>query len=385
VELEPQPGRRRQWLSTAIAAVVVLGIVAALLVTRGSDDTVPPTTSSVVDRLARGTWREIDAGPARGLENVTTIWTGHEVIVWGDRGSETSEGAAYDPSTGKWRKLAPSGLGLRPGAVVRWLGDMMLVWGGWDPAESRLVPSTDVAAYTPTTDTWRRISGAPFGPSRPDLGATTAVWTGRLLIMTNPLAPQGPAATAYDPKFNSWVSVPDPPVSLANNESLRAVWTGHEVVYVVPSGTIADRRALSFDPERHSWTEFSPPFPVSTFGTAGLVRAGDSAAALEWNATAPAVDAELRWSRYQVPPKPWVPGSQPFRHPSICAIEASPIPRGAAVFCSVTEVVGLDLANNSWRRFPAPPAHLSRSMTWTGKSLVAFSGDDLLLLDPARS
>lgn len=377
VELEPQPGRRRQWLSAAVAAAVVLGLVAAVLVTRGSDDSVKLTTASVVDRLARGTWKEIDAGPARGLENVTTMWTGREVIVWGDRGSETSDGAAYDPSTRKWRELAPSPLGLRTNAVVRWLGDEMMVWGGWDPAEFRLAPATDGALYAPETDTWRRLAPAPFGPPRADLGAISAVWTGAELVATNPLAPQGPAAAVYYPRQNVWGSVPDPPVSLAGNDAIRATWTGRSVVYVVPSGSLAARAAVAFDPRNRTWRDLEAPFPTGIYAAVGLVRDGHTAASLQWNTD------DLEWVRLDSRGR-WQSGGPTLTHPFICDVEASPVSRGAVVACDRGHLIGLDLRDGTWHRFPVAPDPLPDSVTWTGRELFAFSESQLLALEPAR-
>ena len=167
---------------------------------------------------------------------------------------------------------------------------------------------------------------------------------------------------------------PAPPIRLSGNESTRAVWTGRDVVYVVPSGVIADRAALAFDPELHTWVRFEAPFLPGSFGTVGLVRAGDTAAALEWNAKVPHVDAELRWSRRQVPPAPWVPGPRALRHPSICSIEASPVPGGAVVSCDVGNLVGIDFTTGTWSTFPRPPRRLLRSAVWTGHQLSAFDG-----------
>jgi hypothetical protein len=383
---EPVPSLHRQprrWVSLTVAAVMVLGLVTTILWVRSSDDPVAPSTATLVNRLAHGRWKEIDADPARDLENATTVWTGKELIVWGDRGFVASEGTAYDPARGRWRSLPPSPLGVRTGAVVLWLGDEMLVWGGGNIAESRLAPNTDGALYSPATDTWRRVAPAPFGPARADNGAITAVWTGRELVATNPLAPQGPAAAEYVPDDDTWVAVPDPPVSLAGKASLNAIWTGREVVYLVSSGTVADRAVLAFDPERHTWTTSSSPFASGAFGTAGLVRDGDTAAAIEWHATSAQVGAELRWARRQIPPKPWVPGREPFHHPSICAIEASPIPRGTAVFCDVHHLVGLDFVDGAWHPFPPPPGRLPPSVAWTGRELLALSGNRLLALMPS--
>jgi hypothetical protein len=372
-----EPSRRRRLPAALAAAVLVIALAAsvALLRSGASDDPTAPSSASVVDRLARGTWSEIDAGPARGLENVTTIWTGHEVIVWGDRENE-SAGAAYNPETGKWRTLASSGLGLRRGAVVRWLGDVMLVWGGWDPAESRITPATDIAAYTPATDTWRRLGSAPFGPPRADLGAVTAVWTGSLLVMTNPLAPQGPAATAYDPKFNSWVSVPDPPVSLTGNDSLGAAWSGRQVVYTFanqPGG----RDSVAYDPARRTWQGFSD-LSVGFVAASDVVRDSDGVVSVSLEAD------ELGARRLGQRVRAWTPFGRELPHPRSCDLVATPVARGAAIWCDGRHVVGLGLRTARWRPLPPSPASVSPSMVWTGRSLVGFSGAQLLVLRPAR-
>ncbi len=194
--------------------------------------------------------------------------------------------------------------------------------------------------------------------------------------MTNPLAPQGPAATAYDPKFNSWISVPDPPVSLTGSDSLRAAWSGRQVVYTFanqPGG----RDSVAYDPATRTWQGFSD-LSVSFVAASDVVRDGDGVVSVSLEAD------ELGARRLVGHSSLWVPVGPGFPHPTACDVVTTPLPSGVAVSCDARHLLGLALPNRSWQPLPVSPAHLSRSMVWTGRNLVAFSADDLLVLVPAR-
>lgn len=392
-ELAAPPRNRRQWFAAALAAAVVLALATSAVLVRGLPGSAAPPPASMVDRLAHGHWKQIDAGPARGLDDATTVWTGRELIVWGQRGTpQTSEGVAFDTATGRWRTLAPSPLGDREGAVVRWLGDEMLVWGGWDRSAFRLVPAVDGARYDPKTDTWRRMAPAPFGPPSAGNGATTAVWTGREMIATNPVAPQAPAAAAYRPATNTWETLPEPPASLAANEGLKAVWTGREVVYLVPSGFVAARAAMIFDPDRRSWRSLPWAFPSSRAATVGLVGDRGSAIAVAWTSET-SETAALRWAHLQPATGRWVDGVGKLRHPFLCDPRTTPGPGAAIIACSAGDFVTLDARAGRWTRIPAPPAPVFAPAWWTGRALLGISGrpghlsstgNTLLMLTPSR-
>jgi hypothetical protein len=63
------------------------------------------------------------------------VWTGDQLLIWGGTpgtyNNFFADGAAYDPATDRWHRLAPSSGRFASGAV--WTGTEMLVWGGIVP------------------------------------------------------------------------------------------------------------------------------------------------------------------------------------------------------------------------------------------------------------
>jgi hypothetical protein len=374
----PRPVR-----TVAVAAAVVLALVASVLVVQGGSDTPTPTAAgSVVDRLAQGKWKELDPGPAEVLTDLSSVWTGKRLIALGYRISPAApEAASFNPRTGTWWTVPSPPAGVRKGALVVWTGTEMIVWGGGDTTGPSVESRQDGIVYDPRTEQWRGMSAAPFAPA----DGTTATWTGRELLVTNGYSERClsvsasscyPDAASYDPATDTWDTVPDPPVSLRGNNSIRATWTGRDVVYVVPSGTLAARAAVAFDPELRTWRRLEPPFATGTFGAVGLVRDGRAAASVSWNTH------DLEWVRLTADGR-WVRGGQDLRHPFICGVEASPVPRGAAVRCDQRHLIGLDLTSARWYRFPSAPRPLPPSVFWTGRELLAFTNQHLLALEPA--
>ncbi len=113
--------------------------------------------------------------------------------------------------SGNWQPVASSPLEPRHGAVGVWTGEEMLVIGGTThpPCPSTAdcsgpPPDTfrsDGAAYDPTTDEWRRLAEAP----RPVPGGIAA-WSGtEMVIVTNR------TTLAYDPRGDSWRTLDPPP------------------------------------------------------------------------------------------------------------------------------------------------------------------------------
>lgn len=126
----------------------------------------------------RRAWEELPPSPLSPAYFPTTVWTGHEVVIWGgwDGGSTFfDDGAAYDPATGTWRMVPPAPIEGRYAFGSVWTGKEMVVWGGGRAQLGRLV---DGAAYDPVANTWRRITDAPFALND---GAT--VWTGDEMIV----------------------------------------------------------------------------------------------------------------------------------------------------------------------------------------------------------
>ncbi|MGH2635905.1 MAG: hypothetical protein ACRDHU_07160 [Actinomycetota bacterium] len=145
------------------------------------------------------TWRELPTSPHDpGVRQTAMVWTGSEMVVFGggDRGSDTArEGAAYDPTTDRWRPIADAPIGLNLQSAV-WTGDEVIVFGSLLDGNNRAETQTSVgAAYDPDANTWRTLPSSELSPQ-----ATSAVWVGdRLIAWDYELRAQ-----EYDPASDTW-------------------------------------------------------------------------------------------------------------------------------------------------------------------------------------
>jgi N-acetylneuraminic acid mutarotase len=172
-----------------------------------------------------GRWSVLPAAPIAHRDGASVVWTGSELLVWGGAsGAEDhqlhADGAAYDPESGGWRLLPASPLSPRVGQAAVWTGAEMVVWGGYErggytPSE----PTADGAAYDPTTNRWRALPAAPLSAR----GDATAVWTGAEVVVLGgqpggggqPGEVGGSTQTygdgaAYDPSTDRWEQIPAP-------------------------------------------------------------------------------------------------------------------------------------------------------------------------------
>ena len=163
-------------------------------------------------------WRRIPKAPVAGGYGFSVVWTGEEMIVWGDprrgRRSRGNIGAAFDPSTDEWRRIASVPLPGRAGHLAVWTGEEMVVWGGYLTASKRERYDGNGAAYDPATDVWRMLPRAPLPAGYSAMGA----WTGEeVIVMASPMGikasdyPKFAEAAAYDPATDSWRELPRPP------------------------------------------------------------------------------------------------------------------------------------------------------------------------------
>lgn len=88
-------------------------------------------------------------------------WTGRELVMWGGgftyaRGG--AAGVAFDPRSGELRPVLDAPIPVRWNPSAVWTGEEVIVWGG----EGRV----DGAAYDPVTNSWRRIANAPIEDTR---------------------------------------------------------------------------------------------------------------------------------------------------------------------------------------------------------------------------
>jgi hypothetical protein len=225
----------------------------------GSGDKPSSDDGFVFDAVSRE-WLALPPSPLGARSLAASAWTGRELLVWGGTDLDAwpyegyEDGAAFDPSTQRWRSLPPAPIeGRAPMSV--WTGEELIVWG----TAVRVTPRpTDGAAFDPDTDTWRRIADAPI-----ELTDATAVWTGEEMIVFGAALRGGnfpetetAIGAAYDPDTDSWRELP--PSELSPQAS-TAAWTGRELVaWDYLNGTAA------YDPISDRWREL-PRVPIDDY------------------------------------------------------------------------------------------------------------------------
>ena len=118
------------------------------------------------------------------------------MVVWGGVTDKwVNDGAAYNPTTNRWRELAEGPLDDVQDALVTWTGTDVLVAGGTSNAGSH----TDAALWNPQTNRWKRLPPVPS----PSLSAANATWVGEVLI-----AVTGDATIIFDTRTLLWSSAP---------------------------------------------------------------------------------------------------------------------------------------------------------------------------------
>src|SRR5205085_2454576 len=199
-------------------------------------------------------WRALPQAPIAGRVYEGVVWTGTELIVWGGvsrSGHDLSDGAAYDPATRAWHRIASVPAGLRataPGAV--WTGRTAVFWAGNSPDGP-----VGGAAYDPRRDAWRRLPAGPLGPRE---GYST-IWTGKELLVVGGSSGDGfavPVAAAADPRTGTWHLVP----ALERLKGLLpngAVWDGKEA-FVTGNLSLCPERGSACADRRPIFVAYDP-------------------------------------------------------------------------------------------------------------------------------
>lgn len=208
------------------------------------------------------TWRTLPPSPLGNRFDHSAVWTGKEMIVWGGQGQNparanvsNAEGAAYDPVTHQWRRLAPSPLGQRECHVAEWTGAEMIVLGGlpFGCGTGARAIWTNGAAYDPEKDRWRTIPRAPLAfKLNPEYQGPASHWTGREMIVSD-----GGTVAAFNPKASTWRRLPPLPRKASNDvEPGVLIETKHGLI---ASGGCCDDRGLSttdaflYQPDLDDW------------------------------------------------------------------------------------------------------------------------------------
>ncbi len=355
--------RRAQEPLAAVAAaavlIAILGTAILLGRTQSARTARPappqpaaPVTTATAAQLAAGHWSVLPAAPIATRDQASVVWTGSELIVWGGvsygggNGTPHADGAAYNPSTGRWRMLAPAPLSARYGQASVWDGMEMIVWGGHALSSSTYADVNDGAAYDPATDSWRMLPASPMAPPT----HVIATWTGSTVI----LLADGPTTSitqfggpfdggAYDPSTARWTSIapPSPPSGhpfmwasavQAGGELLAGSdWATDSSCGISCISTTSGTDLFSYNEHTDTWSVITAGFP--RFGVSQALWTGRVA---------------ILRGQPECPP---------------CQGPARP-----------DETSQFDPARNSWTALPADPlAWASPVSAWTGDALFSFN------------
>jgi len=194
--------RAKRRLAVGVAAVTVAAVaVAGSLVGNGR--------VSIGPSQHHGQWRELPAAPLSPRANAQAVWTGHEVIVIGGE-----------------RQPCP------PGADCAVSDDGL----------------SDVAAYNPGTDSWRRIESAPV----PVVPGDRLMAAGDFVVLRHAQRSGGSAWFVLDPDRNHWLRLRDVPKRIGDLPSVLG-----SVIYAT-----AGRHVVSYDVPRGAWSTL-PADPIT--------------------------------------------------------------------------------------------------------------------------
>ena len=143
----------RTLVAGVVAALVAVVLGVAVLVVAepgGSDDRRIETNES---QVTTDGWTPLPPSGLGHRTNVAAVWTGSEVLVWGGNVGIMyyQQGAAYDPATGTWRKIA-SNRWAGPGTLSVWTGEQLVVVG-----------KRSGAVYNVAQDSWKELGYLPDG------------------------------------------------------------------------------------------------------------------------------------------------------------------------------------------------------------------------------
>jgi len=331
---------------------------------------------------ARLSWRPLPMAPIVGRLDASTVWTGREMIVWGGvnrpavlgSAAPRSDGAAYDPSTGRWRMIAnsPSGVLGGGGPAAVWTGTRMVVFVGNSPDGPAAA-----GAYDPRSNTWRRLPKGPLGVRE----SYASVWTGRELLIFGGHSgdmPATPTAAALNPATGSWrrLKALDAITDLGTVNG--ALWNGRDAfvsgVLYRPPGRFSRPILLDFNPRTNKLHEIdlaNAPLnqrqrmqldPVGRSGSDIVFWTGassSSAPVVRYNPTTG------RWKRGKAAP------CKPYG-------QIAWIGDRLAVACATDQLEIYEPRSDSWETLSAGPSPFnsreSSELVWTGRELIVWSG-----------
>jgi hypothetical protein len=190
-----------------------------------------------------GSWKRLPDPPLSPREHAHGIWTGHEALIFGgsdapptppnaDGPAETRprlrDGAAFNPRTRSWRRIAPAPIGIELFSPATVAGRSVYVAVPRNPGVRHT--RMDLLAYRLHTDSWDRL------PSPPRRNYSVIGVAGRLLAAGPERGPVPLSLFMLGRRERHWRELPRPPFRGA------LVWNGHRLVVIGSDPAARDYR-----------------------------------------------------------------------------------------------------------------------------------------------
>lgn len=190
--------RVRRRLAVGAAAVAVIAVAA-------SGSLVGTGRVSIGPSHSRGEWRELPAAPLLPRAYALGVWTGGEAIVLGgetkpcpdtycaQQPREMRDGAAYSPQSNSWRRIPPAPVPVGP-------GDRLVVADGVVVLRHSLPHGSSWFTYEPDHNRWSTIGDVPDG-----VGDLPSAYGSKVFV------PAGRRIAVYDVTSFRWSLLPRDP------------------------------------------------------------------------------------------------------------------------------------------------------------------------------
>lgn len=357
-------------------------------------------------QLAHDRWHVLARSPLGTRYSPVVAWTGSELLELGGTvggrfggGSPRAGGAAYDPSDGRWQRVAAVPAGVLPGfAVSTWTGTEEFVFG--EPTQRGERPTDLAGLFDPASNRWTVTPRAPLSP----LGQTVAASTGTEVILAGLTTHDDQLQMAsFTPASGRWQRLepplPDrhPPMAIAMVDTNDGVLVWSLWGRSVPVGPHTVEDVSGVDVLRLSasgvWTNVTGSWPQHDTvdqplftGTRVLLGAYQ-----DWcGACAPPAlqmthGREVDPRSLRITPVPQGPLDE--ADPQIAwtgsaeiALDMSGEVAGPHVSIRPGDIAFWNPATRRWRRGARAPRALSGSpATWDGRSLLVLAQDGRLL------
>lgn len=204
----------------------------------------------------------------------TAVWTGTEMIVFGEGNNSITNnseitGSRYNPVTNTWTTMssteAPT-FASNSSYTAIWTGTEMIVFGegGYNGSGYDGIVGL---RYNPLTNTWATMSSTDSPTLR---GNLSVVWTGLemvVLVNSNTSLEYKIGGSRYNPVTDTWTeissrSLPNFRLDTASSPTLPCVWTGAEIIVFGPDDGVMYNQLLlggRYNPASDTWNVISNP------------------------------------------------------------------------------------------------------------------------------